>query len=977
MTHALVTIVAPIDAAALARLPSRIAELGNPAASSIRVRLDAQDSADGESGTHFASLHAIPAGSGKGGYLVLEFSADGTEEQALARVASQIGAELEKIFAQAADWRAGDSLPAYLSRHRITVGHGLFSSPGLAFSGTPGMSVGRIRKERELAQEVSTILAGQTRDRRAIDRLTAVRGAIRQGNTYAWALEQAPAPLPRIPSASTPRLVLQLILSFLRTYLWPIGLLLLGWSAYAAVTVYPISRPAVWLAIVAGFVALAKGLLVAVPALVVFLLVLYLLLRRAEARDWVDERWPERATLAAIFERENHGAQNHMLSVTRRKPGIVRWFTIRFAFWGSAEFVRRVFRPGFLEEIGTIHFARWVTVPGTRDFLFFSNYGGSWESYLEDFITRAHFGLTGVWSNSIGFPRSANLIQGGASDGERFKRYARRSMQPTPFWYSAYPDLTTAHIRTNAIIRRGLAAALSDEEASDWLALFGSAARPDATLESSDIQSLVFGGLGFLRFGVCVLYALSDDREKAQRWLRQLMPHVAFDDGPRQADAVITGAFGPRALTKVGLPEDCLSGFPAAYLDGMAARAHILGDVDGNAVSEWSWGQEPPDVALLIYGDSAEAVAILEQRIRDLANSLDHTPIHRIPLEELTEGKAEPFGFVDGISQPAMRGTYKGLRTRDPIHLVEPGEFVLGYPDNRGNIPPGPTLSALLDPHNRLPIELRAHHDFASNIVNAAREIGRNGSFLVIRQLAQDVGAFEVYCRTEAARLEDRLGPPNRIDEEFIAAKLVGRWRNGSSLVRHPDAPARHGGTGEQGHRAVSRPKSNPDGKPAIEAPGGPSARADNDFLFGDEDPEALRCPFGAHIRRANPRDSFDPGSRDQIDISNRHRLLRVGRPYRPHANEHPGLLFMCLNGDIERQFEFIQQTWLGSPSFHGLVGEEDPITAGSRDNTGFLIPSRDGPVRLSPLRRFVTTRGGGYFFLPSKRLLYFLAGDE
>ncbi len=306
-----------------------------------------------------------------------------------------------------------------------------------------------------------------------------------------------------------------MILSFLRTYLWPIGLLLLGWSAYAAVTVYPISRPAVWLAIVAGFVALAKGLLIAVPALVVFLLVLYLLLRRAEARDWVDERWPERATLAAIFERENHGAQNHMLSVTRRKPGIVRWFTIRFAFWGSAEFVRRVFRPGFLEEIGTIHFARWVTVPGTRDFLFFSNYGGSWESYLEDFITRAHFGLTGVWSNSIGFPRSANLIQGGASDGERFKRYARRSMQPTPFWYSAYPDLTTAHIRTNAIIRRGLAAALSDEEASDWLALFGSAARPDATLESSDIQSLVFGGLGFLRFGVCVLYALSDDRETA------------------------------------------------------------------------------------------------------------------------------------------------------------------------------------------------------------------------------------------------------------------------------------------------------------------------------------------------------------------------------------------------------------------------------------------------------------------------------
>jgi deferrochelatase/peroxidase EfeB len=978
MRHALVTVLAPIDAAALARLPPQIAELGNPTAHSIRVRLDALDSTDGESGTHFASLHAIPAGSGEGGHLVLEFSADGTEERALARITSQISEELEPIFSQATDWRAGDSLLAYLRGHRITVGHGLFSSPGLAHSGTPGMNVGRIRKERELAQEVTRLLAGQPRDRRAIDRLAAVRAAIRQGNTYAWALEQASAPLSTIPAVSTPRLIVQLILSFLRTYFWPIGLLLLGWSAYVAVAAYPITRPAICPAIVAGLIALAKGLLVAVPSLIVFLLALYLLLRRAETRDWVDERWPERATLAAILERENRGAQNHMLSVTRRKPGIVRWFTIRFAFWGSVELVRRVFRPGFLEEIGTIHFARWVTVPGTRDFLFFSNYDGSWESYLEDFITRAHFGLTGVWSNSIGFPRSANLIQGGASDGERFKRYARRSMQPTPFWYSAYPDLTTAHIRTNAIIRRGLAAALSDEEASDWLALFGSAARPDATLESSDIQSLVFGGLGFLRFGVCVLYALSDDREKAQKWLRELMPHVTFDDGPRrQAGAVITGAFGPRALTKLGLPEDCLSGFPAAYLDGMAARAHILGDVDGNAVSEWSWGQEPPDVAFLIYGDSAEAVAILEQWIRDLANSLGHMPIHRIPLEELTEKKTEPFGFVDGISQPAMRGTYKGLRTHDPIHLVEPGEFVLGYPDNRGNIPPGPTLSALLDPHNRLPIELRAHHDFASNIVNAVREIGRNGSFLVIRQLAQDIGAFETYCRSEAARLEDRLGPPNRIDPEFIAAKLVGRWRNGSSLVRHPYAPARYGGTGEDPNRPVSRPKSNPEGKPAIEAPGGPSARADNDFLFGDEDPEALRCPFSAHIRRANPRDSFDPGSRDQIDISNRHRLLRVGRPYRPNANERPGLLFMCLNGDIERQFEFIQQTWLGSPSFHGLFGEEDPITGGSGNNTGFLIPSRDGPVRLHPLPRFVTTLGGGYFFLPGKRLWKFLGGDE
>jgi deferrochelatase/peroxidase EfeB len=186
---------------------------------------------------------------------------------------------------------------------------------------------------------------------------------------------------------------------------------------------------------------------------------------------------------------------------------------------------------------------------------------------------------------------------------------------------------------------------------------------------------------------------------------------------------------------------------------------------------------------------------------------------------------------------------------------------------------------------------------------------------------------------------------------------------------------AKHAPTAE---KTVSRPTTNPKAGSPIEAGAKSNRPDDNDFLFGEEDPEALRCPYGAHIRRANPRDSFDPGSKEQIEISNRHRLLRVGRFYDPKPSEKPGLLFMCLNGNIERQFEFIQQTWLDSPSFHGLSGEQDPLVGGdSKSCTGFLIPSRDGPVRLKPLRRFVTTLGGGYFFLPSKRLLQFLGGDD
>ena len=148
----------------------------------------------------------------------------------------------------------------------------------------------------------------------------------------------------------------------------------------------------------------------------------------------------------------------------------------------------------------------------------------------------------------------------------------------------------------------------------------------------------------------------------------------------------------------------------------------------------------------------------------------------------------------------------------------------------------------------------------------------------------------------------------------------------------------------------------------------------DNDFLFGSEDPQALRCPFGAHIRRANPRESFEPGSLEQLAITNRHRIIRVGRFYRPKRGQKKGIFFMCLNGDLERQFEFVQQTWVQSPTFHGLANERDPLLADPGGQGGYTIPSRAGPLRVDGLRRFVQTRGGGYFFLPGRRFLTYLA---
>src|SRR3712207_1779707 len=180
-------------------------------------------------------------------------------------------------------------------------------------------------------------------------------------------------------------------------------------------------------------------------ALPIFILALYAALRRAEAANTPIDTAVDPAVMDAIAESENlkDTQQNHLAGISVMQEGWLRELTLRIAFWVIREMATRRFRPGFLGDIGTIHYARWLRVPNTNKLLFFSNYGGSWESYLEDFITKASNGLTGAWSNTVGFPRTENLFFKGSTDGDRFKRWARRQQQPSRFWYSAYPHLTT------------------------------------------------------------------------------------------------------------------------------------------------------------------------------------------------------------------------------------------------------------------------------------------------------------------------------------------------------------------------------------------------------------------------------------------------------------------------------------------------------------------------------------------------------
>ena len=188
------------------------------------------------------------------------------------------------------------------------------------------------------------------------------------------------------------------------------------------------------------------------------------------------------------------------------------------------------------------------------------------------------------------------------------------------------------------------------------------------------------------------------------------------------------------------------------------------------------------------------------------------------------------------------------------------------------------------------------------------RDLGRNGTYLVLRTLAQDVAAFDAYVTTTAGSWS--LAP------ELLAAKLVGRWRGGASLVQSP---------------TVDRPE----------------LATANDFGYHHDDARGLRCPIGAHVRRANPRDSLDPrpGSDASQAVTDRHRLLRRGRVFAEDGEQ--GLQFVALNANLGRQFEFVQHSWLNDPKFAGLRTDLDPLVTPRTPDGVFTIPGEPFRTRV------------------------------
>ena len=913
MAHAFVTVVVPFDDGRAEAVNRQLDGLGNLQPGPVATALD------GSAFVHFMSLTVVRGSSGRSAHLVLEAQADGYPEGVLRRLADTIGKELCDVLAAAGVRVAVAELGDFLMSRDRQVGQGWFSVPGVAFAGTPGMAVERIRRERNLASEIREFLDGLPPQGSALATLARVREHFFGLGDHKWAF--IPQPVPPEHGEKVMKLMLPAIWSLLRTFLWP--LLVLPALALIVRGALVATEWGLWAGFLAGLWAAVLTLGAELVAGLIAAPIAYLRFRRKEKDDVPDTRAPSPAAVGEIMERENRCAQNHLAAISTMKPGMLRRLVLRFVFWFIGVSAR-YYRPGTLQGIGTIHFARWILLPGTDKLLFFSNYCGSWESYLEDFILKAHEGLTGVWSNTEGFPRTENLAFGGAEHGDQFKSWGRRQQHPTRFWYSAYPDLTTERVRINAKIRHGFATASTEAAAALWLENLQFAPPQDTTLQTDSIPTLVFGGLAPLRHGRCLVLRLPNDPVANRRWLAQIEAAIGYGEGRPEHSTLVLG-LSASGLGKLGLDAQALATFPSAFQHGMAAswRSRLLGDVGSNAPETWAWGGGPGNAADAILNVYAESDDVLNQETGRRINELPagHKVISAILMEVLPprgEPTLEPFGFNDGVSQPIVRGARRWVLARNAIHVVEPGEMILGYKDNSKHKPPSPSA--------------RDH------------DLGFNGTYLVVRQLEQNVSAFNAFLTDTAKRLVgDPRVPGSKVPElrEWLAAKMVGRWRDGTSLVRNPDQP----GSKKQ-----------------------PAPLPDNDFLFGTEDPGGLRCPFGAHIRRVNPRETFDPGSKVQLDIANRHRIFRVGRAYPPQGGSpNPGLLFMCINANIERQFEFVQQTYMLGASFQGLENEVDAFACRQGLSDVLTIPTDNGPLRLSGLRDFVTVRGGAYFFMPGR----------
>jgi len=372
-----------------------------------------------------------------------------------------------------------------------------------------------------------------------------------------------------------------------------------------------------------------------------------------------------------------------------------------------------------------------------------------------------------------------------------------------------------------------------------------------------------------------------------------------------------------------------------AFTEGAAARAEAIGEVGKSAPENWipAFGKGDDHVLLTLYARDPARLETHSARLSELCATGG-------AFHELWRGDgAALIEKVNGISIPVSKvhfGYVDGIA--DPT--------IKGGPE--GNMPDHqqpcePWLFVLLD-------------DAENYYVPDPPELGRNGSFGVFTVMGQDVVGFENFLQSHK----------DTIDPELLAAKICGRWRNGVPLELSPDTDS---------------------------PPGGITLDQLNNFDYvnkdGSGDPEGLRCPVGAHLRRVNPRGQPIKGQGIPGGSNNSHRLIRRGMPYgpayvpgAPDDGIERGLLGYIINSSIENQFEFVMREWLNGYEFVGASRlnpkAEDVMTSRKSDpaESVFEIPQANGapPLKITGFSSFVTTRASAYCFLPSITALKFIA---
>ena len=436
-------------------------------------------------------------------------------------------------------------------------------------------------------------------------------------------------------------------------------------------------------------------------------------------------------------------------------------------------------------------------------------------------------------------------------------------------------------------------------------------------LELDDIQSGVLRPRPSPYAATYVLFRI-DERKAGRELIRRILPVVASAAHPESpaGNTWVSVALSFQGFKALGVPQASLDSFSAEFQQGMAARAGILGDTGESGPEHWEKPLGSADVHVVLTALAPdterleEALARAHQEYRTISGvtAIWRQNCHALPTEK------EAFGFKDGISHPAVQGS--GIPGSNPYEQpLRPGEFVLGYADEMGDVPAIPKPDVL----------------------------GRNGSYVVFRKLHQRVAAFRQYLKANSS------GPE---DEELVAAKMMGRWRSGAPVALCPlhDDPEL-----------------------------GVDPRRNNAFLFKGDDAIGYHTPCGSHIRRMNPRDADVAGVVRIHRMIRRGTSYGPPLPDGLLEDDgvERGLIFAFVGANLGRQFEFVQSEWMNDGSFFGGGATKDPVSGANSDADAYRFPRRPLARRLTGLSRFVVTRGGEYCFLPGLRALRWLGELE